>query len=224
MGGAAAGAGLRQRDDLLAAAARLAARRGVAPAAPDPAQPAGAGGPHRLESGQRRQRDRPRQGAKRGAPGTRHVGPNPTDRAKPGTKHHLVADRNGIPLTIRQTAANVNEGTLLIHLLDSIEPIRRPRGRPRRRPAKLHADKAYASRATRAALRRRHVAPRIARKGIESRTRLGRYRWVVERDFAWLYRSRHLLVRYDRDDQIHEAFLHLACALICWHVIERLGA
>lgn len=133
-----------------------------------------------------------------------------------------MADRNGIPLTVRQTAANVNEGTLLIQLLDAIEPIKRRRGRPRRRPAKLHADKAYASRANRVALRRRHIAPRIARKGIESRTRLGRDRWVVERDFAWLYRSRHLLVRYDRADAIHDAFLHLACAIICWHFVERL--
>jgi transposase len=124
---------------------------------------------------------------------------------------------------VQQTAANVNEGTILIALLDAIAPIKRPRGRPRRRPAKLHADKAYASRANRAALRHRHIVPRIARPKIDSSTRLGRYRWVVERDFAWLYRSRHLLVRYDRDDDIHEAFLHLACALICWHFLERLG-
>lgn len=37
--------------------------------------------------------------------------------------------------------------------------------------------------------------PRIARKGIESRERLGRYRWVSERDLAWLHRFRHLLIR-----------------------------
>jgi transposase len=132
-----------------------------------------------------------------------------------------VADRNGIPLTVRQTAANVNEGTLLIPLLDAIEPIQRPRGRPRRRPSKLHADKAYASRANRAALRRRHIAPRIARKGVESHARLGRYRWVVERDFAWLHRNRRLLVRYGRDATLHDAFLHLGCALICWQVLQR---
>jgi IS5 family transposase len=135
-----------------------------------------------------------------------------------------VTERKGIPLAIRQTAANVNEGTVLLRLLDTIEPIKRPRGRPRRRPAKLHADKAYASRANRAGLRRRHIIPRIARKGIESRTKLGRFRWVVERDFAWLYGNRHLRVRYDRDDSVHEAFLHLACALICWQFIERLDA
>jgi transposase len=135
-----------------------------------------------------------------------------------------VADRHGIPLAVRQTAANVNEGTILPQLLDTIAPITRPRGRRRRRPAKLHADKAYASRANRDALRRRHITPRLARKGIESSTKLGRHRWVIERDFAWLHRNRHLLVRYDRGDPLHEAFLHLACALICWHFIERLDA
>jgi transposase len=133
-----------------------------------------------------------------------------------------VTERHGIPLAVRQTAANVNEGTVLLRLVDTIEPIKRPRGQPRRSPAKLHADKAYASRANRDGLRRRHITPRIARKGVESSAKLGRHRWVVERDFAWLHANRHLLVRYDRDDLIHEAFLHLACALICWHFIERL--
>jgi transposase len=134
-----------------------------------------------------------------------------------------VADGRGAPLAALSTAANVNEGTVLARLVDAIPPLRPPRGRPgrpRRRPAKLHADLGYASRRNRALLRRRGIAPRIARKGIESRTRLGRYRWVVERDFAWLHRNRRLLVRYERDDTLHDAFLHLGCALICWHLLH----
>ena len=119
------------------------------------------------------------------------------------------------------TAANVNEGTVLERLVDAIPPIRQPRGRPRRRPAKLHADKAFDSRRCRQALRRRRIIPRIARRGIDSSEQLGRYRWVVERDFAWLHRNRRLLVRYDRDDAVHEAFLLLACALICWQFILK---
>ena len=67
------------------------------------------------------------------------------------------------------------EGTL-----DALEPIKRPCGRPRKRPAKLHADKAYDAAEKRRALRRRGITPRIARRGIESSERLGRYRWVVE--------------------------------------------
>jgi transposase len=115
----------------------------------------------------------------------------------------------------------VNDGTVLEELVDAIPPIRQPRGRPRRRPDKLHADKAYDSRRCRRALRRRGIMPRIARRGVASGQRLGRYRWVAERDFAWLHRNRRLLVRYERDDAVHEAFLHLGCALICWHFVLR---
>ena len=135
-----------------------------------------------------------------------------------------MADGRGAPLAALRTAANGNEGTMLERLVAAIPPLRPPRGRPgrpRRRPAKLHADLGYASRGNRAALRRRGIAPRIARRGREARARLGRYRWVVERDFAWLHRNRRLLVRYERDAALHDAFLHLGCALICWQVLQR---
>jgi hypothetical protein len=51
---------------------------------------------------------------------------------------------------------------------------------------------------------------RIARKGIESSERLGRYCWVVERTISWLYRNRRLSVRHERRDDTHQAFLDLA--------------
>jgi transposase len=135
-----------------------------------------------------------------------------------------VTDRGGTPLAVLQTAANVNEGPLLARLVDAIPALRQPRGRPggpRRRPAKLHADKGDASRANRQALRQRHIAPRIARPGIESRERLGRHRWVVERSLAWLHRNRRLLVRYEHRADLHQAFLDLGCALICWQVLSH---
>lgn len=128
-----------------------------------------------------------------------------------------MTDRQGIPLVSLQTAANVNAGTVLLDVIDAIPPIKQPAGPPRQRPDKLHADKAYASEARRAALEQRAITPRIARKGVESKTRLGRHRWIVERAFAWLHRNRRLLVRYERRDDLHEAFLHLGSALICWH-------
>jgi transposase len=119
------------------------------------------------------------------------------------------------------SAANVNEGVLLADVLDSIEPIQGPRGRPRKRPSKLHADKGYDSKRNRAVLFLRGIASRIARRGVESKTRLGRHRWVVERTFAWLHRMRRLLVRYERRADIHKAFLSLGCALITWSFIQR---
>jgi transposase len=127
-----------------------------------------------------------------------------------------VVDREGVPLAILLTAANVNETTMLEATMDAIKPIKGPRGRPRKRPDKLHADKGYASKKNRAALRRRGIKPRIARKGLESKQRLGRHRWVVERTHSWLNRYRRLKVRYERRADIHEAFLKLGCAMICW--------
>src|SRR5262249_52274278 len=151
--------------------------------------------------------------------GGEKTGKNPTDRGKQGTKRHVVVDRQGIPLAIVLTAANVNETTMLEPTLDAIDPIKRPRGRPRKRPEKLHADKGYDSKKNRAALRRRGIVPRIARKGIESKEKLGRYRWVVERTHSWLNRFRKLKIRYERRSDIHLAFPHLGCALICWNFL-----
>jgi transposase len=126
-----------------------------------------------------------------------------------------VVERQGRPLAICLSGANRPDAQFFTTLLDSIPPITRPRGRPRRRPDKLHADKAYDQRPCRAALQRRHIKVRIARKGIESSTTLGRHRWVAERTLSWLSDFRRLDVRYERRDDIHLAFLHLGCALIC---------
>ena len=144
------------------------------------------------------------------------VGPNPTDRGKPGSKHHLLTDRNGIPLAVVLTAANVHDSKVFEELVDAVGAIKRPgRGRPRKRPEKLHADKAYDFAHCRAVLRRRGIKSRIARRGKDTNERLGRHRWVVERTLAWLARCRRLSVRYERRVDIHEAFLRLGCALIC---------
>lgn len=132
-----------------------------------------------------------------------------------------MVDRQGIPLAILLTAANVNETTLLEQSIDAIQPIKRPRGRPRKRPDKLHADKGYESKKNQAALRQRGITPRIARKGVESKQKLGRHRWVVERTHSWLNRYRRLKVRYERRADIHEAFLKIGCALICWNFVQR---
>jgi transposase len=72
------------------------------------------------------------------------------------------------------------------------------------------------------ALRKRGITARIARRGIESGEKLGRYRWVVERTQSWLSRDRRLKVRYERREDIHQAFLDLGCALICWRYVQLL--
>ncbi|MEJ7763631.1 MAG: transposase, partial [Thermomicrobiales bacterium] len=66
-----------------------------------------------------------------------------------------------------------------------------------------------------------HITPRIARRGVESRVRLGRHRWVVERTLAWLGQFRRLTIRYERRHDIHEAFLSLGCSLLRVNAIQR---
>jgi transposase len=145
------------------------------------------------------------------------VGPNPTDRGKSGTKRHLVTDRQGIPLVSLVTGANRPDRMVFADLIDAVPLTRTPSGRRRTRPAKLHADKAYDLPRCRRFLHRHHIKVRIARKGIESSQRLGRHRWVVERTLAWLARYRRLTIRYERRVDIHQAFLTLGCALICFN-------
>jgi IS5 family transposase len=86
---------------------------------------------------------------------------------------------------------------------------------------KPHADKGYDYPRCRRACRTRGIVPRIARRGVESRERLGRHRWVVERTLAWLNRYRRLTLRYERRADIHQAFLSLGCSLICWQALNR---
>lgn len=62
---------------------------------------------------------------------------------------------------------------------------------------------------------------RIARRGIEDTTRLGRVRWVVERTMSWLLDFRRLALRYDRAESTITALLSLACALICHRRLAR---
>jgi len=145
------------------------------------------------------------------------VGATPVDRGKPGSKLHLVCDGGGVPLSVVVTAANVNDTTMFQAVLADVALVRTPAGRRRTRPAKVHADKGYDSRANRAWLRRRGIKSRIARRGIESSTRLGRHRWRVERSLSWLSCWRGLAVRWDRDAGRWFAFVLLACAVVCFN-------
>jgi transposase len=131
----------------------------------------------------------------------------------------MVVDRRGIPLAVRQSAANLHDSPMLASMLDAIEPMKRPTGRPRKRPDKLHGDKGYDYPNCRRAVSQRGIKVRIARKGVESSERLGRHRWVVERTGSWLNNYRRLRIRYERLEDIHQAFLDLGCALICWNFL-----
>jgi transposase len=206
------GDGLRQRVHVLEALAGVAAGWRMAKAAPGALRPPRRRGQDRLVP------HLFRLGERGGEKGGEAVGKNPTDRGKPGSRRHVMTDGAGVPLAVVLTAANVHDSMVFERVLDCIEPIKHPSGtsgRRRKRPEKLHADKGYDFRHCREALRRRGIRGRIARRGKETSERMGRHRWVVERTLAWLARYRRLAVRYERQADMHEAFLHLGCSLIC---------
>ncbi|EFC78904.1 hypothetical protein FrEUN1fDRAFT_7974 [Parafrankia sp. EUN1f] len=92
-------------------------------------------------------------------------------------------------MVVGVSGANLHDGHALIPLVTGIPAVRSRRGPRRRRPVKLRADKAYDSDDLRRFLRDRGIAPRIARKGIESSEKLGRHRWKVERTMCAARRS-----------------------------------
>jgi transposase len=90
-----------------------------------------------------------------------------------------------------------------------------------RKPGIVQGDRGYSSNKHRQALRKQGIVPELARIGAPHGSGLGKTRWVVERSIAWLHNFRRLKIRYERYDYIHEAFLSLACALICWSRLKK---
>src|SRR5919198_282035 len=154
---AAARDGVWLRHRVLAAVCGLAAGRRLATVARGAAHGAAAPRTTRFGAGGRRQRLGPR--AARG----KKTGPNPTDRRKAGTKHHLLTEAHGIPLVAQLTAANCPDINALLPLVDALPSIG---GRPRRRarpPGRIQGDRGYDSNRHRAELERRGIQPLLAR-------------------------------------------------------------
>jgi transposase len=146
--------------------------------------------------------------------GGEETGANPTDRAKAGTKHHIITAAQGIPLAVKLTGANRHDITQALALVDAIPALKGQRGRPRRRPLQVLGDRGYDSEPLRRELRRRNILPWLGQRGQGHGSGLGVYRWVIERTLSWLHQFRRLRVRYERRADIHQAFLTLGCIII----------
>ena len=157
------------------------------------------------------------QGAARGG----HVGPNPTDRGKAGTKRSILVDGYGGPLGVVVAGANVNDFKLLHSTIESVV-VERPEGEQH-----LCLDKGYDNPGGREATAAHGYTPHIRRIGEEKLDRAGRKtlparRWVVERTFAWLSKCRALLVRYEKKARNYLGLLQLASVLLWFRRYHRL--
>lgn len=151
----------------------------------------------------------------RAAYGGGATGKSPVDRSKPGSKHHVVTDANGIPLASSVTAANCNDVTEMAPLVNKLPEVAGKVGHPKHKPDALQGDLAYDSEPHRQGLRDIGIEPVLPEKGIDEQEGLGQTRWPVERTLAWLHQNRRLRIRYERRPDIHQAFVTLACIKIC---------
>ena len=145
------------------------------------------------------------------------TGPNPTDRAKSGTKRHVLTDGGGVPIGLAITAANTPDKTALAELLDS--RVIRP---PAHTEQHLCLDKGYDYADAEEAVRRRRFLSHIRRRGEERRhcRRSERARrWVVERTHSWFNRFRKLLIRWEKKPQNYLALVQFAAVLIVWRLV-----
>jgi putative transposase len=153
-------------------------------------------------------------------------GPNPTDRAKQGTKRSLLVEAAGVPVAVVVAGANCNDHKLLGPTL-----ARLPAGRPLasvQRPQGLCLDKGYDYPKTRALAAEYGLILHLRTRGEEARAKArdpaGKARrWVVERTHSWLNRYRRLLVRWEKQAANYEALLHFACARITWRQTGLFG-
>lgn len=161
-----------------------------------------------------------------GEPGDHALG---RSRGGLSTKIHAVVDGRGRPLTILLTPGQAGDAPMMLPLLAALR-VSRPCGRPRTRPNKVLADKAYSSRAIRVHLRSRGIGAVIPEPEDQKahRKRRGprggrpvsfdkaayRARNVIERAFNGFKHWRGLATRYDKHALVYRGGLVLAAALI----------
>jgi len=154
-----------------------------------------------------------------GPPGGDQVGPNPTDRAKNGTKRSVLVEAQGGPLAVVVAPANVHDTKLLEQTLEAVV-VERPRP-TKQEPQPLCLDKASDNPTGHQATQQYHYVPHIRRIGEEKwdtrrRKKYPPRRWVVERTLAWLSKCRGILVRYEKKAQNYLGLLQFACGLL-WY-------
>lgn len=158
--------------------------------------------------------------------GEKETGPNPTDRAKSGTKRHLLTDGAGVPLAVTVSGANRHDMKMTQATLKSIIV---PRPVPTaRRKQHFCADKGYDYPNVRELVVNWGYTLHIKSRGEESHgcKHIPGYRarrWVVERTHSWMNRFRKLLIRFEKKSENFLALIHLACSYITLRQIEVLG-
>jgi transposase len=109
----------------------------------------------------------------------------------------------------------VTVATQVFQVLTDMPAVGGKPGPKRQRPRRLQGDRGYDSEPVRQLLRWLGITPVLAARNTEHGSGLGVFRWVVERTISWLHAFGRLRRRLDRQTEIQQAFLQLACGVIC---------
>jgi transposase len=126
-----------------------------------------------------------------------------------------LTDAGGIPLVVQLQSANQHDVNTCLPLVIEMPAVAGKPGRPKQKPTALVADKAFDCKSLRQLLRWLGIEPLIPHRG-RSEAGLGTMRWFIERTLSWLHQFRRLRTRWDRNPLVHQAFLTLAAAVICY--------
>jgi len=150
------------------------------------------------------------------------TGPNPTDRAKLGTRRHVLTDGQGIPLSVVITSANTHDMKAAMSVLDNIV-VKRPSSKINKEKQNLCLDKGYDFLEIENSVIKKGYCPHIPHRGEQTITnhfpRHRSRRWVVERTNSWHNRFRKLLVRYK--EKLGSYFAIVCVCLDCCIIIYR---
>ncbi len=149
--------------------------------------------------------------------GGQATGCSPVDRKKLGTKHGILVDKNGIPLTVGVAGGNVHDSKMCISTISTLQCHRVP-------PFKtIELDAAFDAASIRTNLADKGYHCRISqnrrRKKDCEKPEKHRFRWVVERTHSWLNRFRRLLVRWEKHLSNFLDMLRFACFIIVFRKI-----
>jgi putative transposase len=153
------------------------------------------------------------------------VGPNPTDRAKPGVKQSLLVEADGGPLAITIAGANVPDAQLLARTIEAVV-LERPEPEPDFEQH-LCLDKGYDNDTGWGTCIDYGYTPHIALIRDERPDRPKTHkprRWVVERTLAWLSKCRGILIRWEKKAENYLGLLQFACGLLWFRRYDRLTA
>ncbi len=137
----------------------------------------------------------------------------------------MISDKQGLPLLVVTSPANVPDQELFLDMLDSMPPVKMPAGRPRYKPAAAMGDRAYGTAQVIAELVQRRIESLLAPRGSKVHgSGLGKVRFVIERTMSWLGNYRRLKHCYERTGAHWQAMNELAACVICANRIQSLAA